>query len=132
MELDIDRYIGIPYCPRHMDCADLTLLVQREIFGRAIRLPGERPRPLDGASQRDLIAQYSEALAHPVVIPQSGDVVLMRDTGVMRAGHIGTYIHINHAPYVLHTSHALGASVLHRVQDLRGWGLHIESYYRWI
>jgi hypothetical protein len=32
--LQLDRFVGIPYCPRHMDCADLALLVQRELFGR--------------------------------------------------------------------------------------------------
>ena len=40
----IDRYIGIPYCAQTMDCADLAVLLQAELFGRAINLPGRRQR----------------------------------------------------------------------------------------
>ena len=38
------RYIGIPYCAQTMDCADLAVLLQAELFGRAINLPGRRQR----------------------------------------------------------------------------------------
>ena len=40
----LDRYIGIPYCEQTMDCADLAVLVQAELFGRAINIPGRRQR----------------------------------------------------------------------------------------
>lgn len=127
----IDRFLGIPYCPRRMDCADLAMLVQRELFGRAVTLPGRRPRPLDAAAQAREIAAMSAQLADPVEKPQDGDAVLMREAGTKHAGHIGTYFFLNYTPYVLHTSHALGGSVLHRLQDLSGFGLAVDGYYRW-
>lgn len=129
--MQIDRYIGIPYSARHMDCADLAILVQRELFGRDVALPGKRPRPLAGADQAACIASHSAQLADPVQTPQDGDAVLMRDAGAAQAGHLGTYFFVNYTPCVLHTSHALGASVLHRVQDLPGYGLRVEGFYRW-
>lgn len=129
--MDVDRFIGIPYDVRHMDCADLALLVQRELFGRAVHLPGKRPRPLRDDAQALAIHAYTQQLADLVDQPQDGDVVLMRDAGQAMAGHIGTYFFLNYTPMVLHSSHALGASVLHRVQDLSGYGLQIEGYYRW-
>lgn len=127
----IDRFVGIPYCPRRMDCADLAMLVQRELFGKAVHLPGRRPRPMDAESQAREIAAMSAQLATLVERPQDGDVVLMREAGTTRAGHIGTYFFINFTPYVLHTSHALGGSLLHRLQDLSGFGLAVDGYYRW-
>lgn len=127
----IDRFLGIPYCPRHMDCADLAMLVQHELFGRVVTLPGRRPRPLDAAAQAREIAAMSAQLADPAEKPQDGDAVLMREAGTKHAGHIGTYFFLNYTPYVLHTSHALGGSVLHRLQDLSGFGLAVDGYYRW-
>lgn len=127
----IDRFVGIPYSARHMDCADLAMLVQRELFGRFIVLPGRRPRPLEPGAQAREIAAMSSQLADPVAHPQDGDAVLMREAGTAHAGHLGTYFFINYAPYVLHTSHALGGSLLHRLQDLSGFGLTVEGYFQW-
>lgn len=127
----IERFLGIPYCPRRMDCADLAMLVQRELYGRAVTLPGRRPRPLEAEEQALAVRTYAQQLANPVTTPQDGDAVLMREAGTTQAGHIGTYLFISYTPYVLHTSHALGGSVLHRLQDLSGFGLTVEGYYRW-
>lgn len=129
--LQLDRFVGIPYCPRHMDCADLALMVQCELFGRTVVLAGKRARPLDLEAQAAAIADYCSELGMAVKQPQDGDAVLMRDFDAEQAGHIGIYLFTNYAPHVLHTSHKLGASVLHRVQDLQGFGLVIEGYYRW-
>lgn len=129
--LQLDRFVGIPYCPRHMDCADLALMVQRELFGRTVVLAGKRARPLDLEAQAAAIADYCSELGMAVEQPKDGDAVLMRDFDAEQAGHIGIYVFTNYAPHVLHTSHRLGASVLHRVQDLQGYGLVVEGYYRW-
>lgn len=130
--LQLDRFIGIPYCPRHMDCADLALLVQRELFDRHVVLAGKRARPLEPDAQAAVIASYCSELGTAVERPQDGDAVLMRDFDAAQAGHIGVYVFTNYAPHVLHTSHKLGASVLHRLQDLRGYGLVVDGYYRWL
>lgn len=128
---DVDRFIGIPYDARHMDCADLALMVQRELFGREVLLPGKRPRPLRPNEQDAAIAAYSAQLADPVEQPWDGDAVLMREIGAQTAGHIGTYFFLNYTRYVLHTTALLGASVLHRLQDLPATGLKVEGFYRW-
>lgn len=129
--MQLDRFIGIPYCPRHMDCADLALLVQRELFGREVVLAGKRARPLGALDQAAAIASYCEELGTAVQQPQDGDAVLMRDFDVAQVGHIGIFVFTNYAPHVLHTSHKLGGSRLHRMQDLQGYGLVVEGYYRW-
>ena len=40
----IERYIGLPYDEAELDCADLAVLIQRELFGKEISLPGRRQR----------------------------------------------------------------------------------------
>lgn len=127
----VDRFVGIPYDVRHMDCADLVLLVQHELFGREVLLPGKRPRPLRADEQDAAIKAYAAQLAYPVINPVDGDAVLMREIGAAHAGHIGTYFFLNFTPYVLHTTSLLGASVLHRMQDLSATGLAVEGFYRW-
>ena len=56
----LERFIGIPYCPRRMDCADLAMLVQRDLFGRQVLLAGKRPRPLDTVAQDMALNAYTE------------------------------------------------------------------------
>jgi hypothetical protein len=130
--MSLDRFIGLPYCPRRMDCADLAMLVQRELFGKAVLLPGKRPRPLTPQEQDAAIDEFRDELGYRVEQPQDGDAVLMREPGAERAGHIGTFFFINYAPHVLHTASWMqGGSTLHRLQDLSGLGLTIEGYYRW-
>ncbi len=130
--MNLDRFIGLPYCPRRMDCADLAILVQRELFGKAVLLPGKRPRPLHPAEQDAAIDEYRDQLAVPVEQPQDGDAVLMREPGAATAGHIGTFFFINYAPHVLHTAAWMqGGSTLHRLQDLSSLGLTVEGFYRW-
>ncbi len=115
-----------------MDCADLAMLVQRELFGRQVWLAGKRPRPLTPAEQDAAIADYQNQLADPVAVPQDGDAVLMREIGAMAAGHIGTWFFINYAPHVLHTAAWMqGGSTLHRFQDLNSLGLTVTGIYRW-
>ena len=128
----IDRFVGIPYCPRHMDCADLAMRVQAELFGRGVVLAGKRPRPLVGPEQDAAIDAYKDELAKRVDLPRDGDAVLMRELGAATTGHIGTFFFINYAPHVLHTAAWMqGGSSLHRLQDLSGYGLTVEGYYRW-
>lgn len=134
MSLDLvrlEKLIGIPYDLRRMDCADLAILVQRDLFDRVVTLAGKRPRPLDPQAQAKVIAAYCAELSVRTDRPKDGDAVLMRDFCQQQAGHLGTFFFINYAPHVLHTSHKLGSSVLHRLQDLQGFGLVVEGYYRW-
>lgn len=130
--MNLDRFIGIPYCPRRMDCADLAMLVQRELFGKTVQLAGKRPRPLLPAEQDAAIDAHKDLLAVRIEQPQDGDAVLMREPGAELAGHIGTFFFINYAPHVLHTTAWMqGGSTLHRLQDLSALGLTVEGYYRW-
>lgn len=130
--MNLDRFIGLSYCPRRMDCADLAILVQRELFGKSVQLAGKRPRPLHPAKQDAAVDAYRDQLAVPVEQPQDGDAVLMREPGAERAGHIGTFFFINFAPHVLHTAAWMqGGSTLHRLQDLSALGLTVEGFYRW-
>lgn len=130
--MDLDRFLGLPYCPRRMDCADLAMLVQRELFGKSVFVAGKRPRPLRPEDQDAAIDEFRDELAVRVEHPQDGDAVLMREPGAEHAGHIGTFFFINYAPHVLHTASWMqGGSTLHRLQDLSAIGLTIEGYYRW-
>ena len=115
-----------------MDCADLAMLVQREVFGREVVIAGKRPRPLTAADQDAAIAAYCDQLATPVARPDDGDIVLMREGGQSMAGHVGTYFFLNYAPCVLHTAAWMqGGSSLHRLQDIGGFGLTVMGYFRW-
>jgi hypothetical protein len=115
-----------------MDCGDLVMLVQRELFGREVALAGKRLRPLDSNSQDAAIALYCSELGHQVADPLDGDVVLMREGGKTMAGHVGTYFFLNHTPYVLHTAAWMqGGSSLHKIKDLGAIGLTVMGYYRW-
>lgn len=122
----IERYIGLPYDSESFDCADLAALVQREIFGKVLSLPGRRQRV---AAPSAAINRYRDELARPIERGQlrDGDIVIMRAGGF----HVGTVVFISGMAWALHASATIGHSVLHRLVDLPAFGLHIEGYYRW-
>ncbi len=84
----IERYVGLPYSALTMDCADLVLLVERELFGRTVALPGRRPRPLDPVEQGPMLNAYVRELAVRTELPSAGDLVLMLDHGQTVPGHV--------------------------------------------
>lgn len=123
MITDPNLLVGIPY-REDFHCAHFVERVQREMFGREVRLPGGGVRkPADRARDYGLA---------PTNSPKDGDLVLMFDFGRPKADHVGVYFRLAHEAWVLHLPAKAGGSVLHRVRDLPGFGLRIEGYYSWV
>ena len=124
-----ERYVGLPHCPDTFDCADLVALVQRELFGREVRLPNGRAR---GAKGQVTVSHGVGAYATPTPTPRDGDLVLMFEETLRYPGHVGTWFEIDHEGWVLHSNRRNGCAVLHRVRDVAGFGAPIEGYYTWL
>ncbi|WP_295567078.1 peptidoglycan endopeptidase [uncultured Stenotrophomonas sp.] len=124
----VERFVGVPYDEASMDCADLVVLVQRELFGREVRMPGRRPRGTEGQAA---LGSLSMPLCRPTERPSDGDLVLMTEAPHKRPGHAGVFFFLAHEGWVLHSNERNGCSVLHRVRDLPDFGLRIEGYYTW-
>lgn len=120
---DIERFVGIPYCEQTMDCADLVVLVQRELFGREVTLPNGRPRGVRGQL---VIGELSRAYGAPTDSPQDGDLVLMSGP---RTGHVGVYFFLAHEPHVLHVMDEGTFSELLPVRELK---TRVEGYFSWV
>ena len=128
---DLDKYIGLPYSARTLDCADLTLLIQNEVFGREVTFAGKRKRPLDPEGQAEVLQLYCGELGIKTETPEDGDAILMREAGSTLLGHVGTYFFLAYTPYVLHTSESIGGSRLHKLSELPSLGISIGGYYKW-
>ena len=126
---DVERFTLIPYDEATFDCADLVALVQRELFGRQIQMPGRRPRGTEGQAA---IGELSRPYGRRTEQPQDGDLVLMIEHGHNRPGHAGVFFYLAHEAWVLHANEKTGCSILHRVRELPDFGLRIEGYYRWV
>lgn len=126
---EVERLTLIPYDEDEFDCADLVALVQRELFGRQIQMPGRRPRGTEGQAA---IGELSRPYARRTDTPQDGDLVLMIDHGHKRPGPAGVFFYLAHEAWVLHANEKTGCSILHRVRELPDFGLRIEGYYRWV
>jgi len=125
---DIEPYINLKYDRNTFDCADLTLLIQRELFHRDVTLPGRRLR---GAAGLRVIGSLSQEHGERTETPVDGDLVAIRDFGQTRAGHVGVYFFLAHEGWVLHSTDKIGYSICHRVRDLPDFGLQVEGFYRW-
>lgn len=123
---DLDRFCGLPYCERAFDCADLVALVQRDLYGRTIRLPGRaaRLRAPVATAQRALSGEIAERVADDQVA--DGDVVLMHSDTM----HLGVLFVIAGERWVLHAFANVGFTALQRVRELAQLGVRIEGYYR--
>lgn len=123
---DVERFTGVPYCEQTMDCADFVVLVQRELFGREVRLPNGRPR---GARGQLALGELSKPYGVPTDTPADGDLVLMLEHG--RPAHVGLYFWLAHEAHVLHSCERIGESVIHRARDLPAFGAPISGYFKW-
>lgn len=125
---DVEKYVGLPYCEDTMDCADLVVLVQKELFGREVSLPNGRPRGVQGSAS---IGARLHAYAKPTEPPADGDLVLMRGIGKTKPGHAGVYFYLDRESWVLHSNETNGVSVLQRVRELPDFGVIINGVYEW-
>ncbi len=129
-------YIGRPYIDGEFDCGELARVVNREVFGRAIRVPAERGyigKATAFEKFRAMAAQIEAEIpncAEPTEHPEEGDGVLLQSRGYLQ--HIGIFCVVDGEPCVLHATDSAGQVVRQRIRDLRVRGLHVEGYYRWI
>jgi len=121
------QFVGLPYSHDDMDCAALCERVQREIYGRTLRLPRERATGYRGQSRQ--ILAHRDAVATITETPREGDGVLMIGRG--HINHIGIYCMIGTEAWVLHAMKSAGHVVLHRLRSLPAVGLTVEGFYRW-
>lgn len=123
------RYVGRPYVPNRDDCAQLAADVQREVFGRDVTLPAERPAGIREAAQ--LIAQIERDHGRRIEAPAEGCVVLMRRGKEARPWHVGVYFEQGGEGWVLHATKTSGQAIATRVRQLPMTGLQIEGFYEW-
>ncbi len=127
------KYVGLDYVAGEFDCADLAVLVQRELFGREVPLPATRRRPGGARGQAREINLWRDALAVPIDAPVTGCAVLLSEPdGGGRTWHVGTVFMDAHQAWVLHNNFAQGSAALQRLADLRRWGMRLEGFYQWM
>lgn len=129
----VERYVGLPYVPGKFDCADLAERVQRELFGRAIRLPKDRNRPTDLRGMVREIERLAPGIARERAEyeePETGDGVLLC-VGSLPV-HIGIWFRLPAEDWVLHNDREAMQSVLTRWRDLRWLGFSVGGIYEWI
>ena len=126
----LQAYVGKDYVTGQFDCADLAVLVQREVFGRAVHLP---THPQGRATQRAAVLRHRDAVATKVDVPFTGAAVLFSAENQKgdTAWHIGTVALHKGEVWVLHNSYETGGVRMNRLQDLCRWGMRLEGYYAW-
>lgn len=121
---DVERYTGLAYCADTFDCADLVVLVQRELFGRDVHLPNGRPR---GDRGQVALGELSKPYGTRTDTPRDGDLVVMMQAG--RPSHVGVWFFLAHEPHVLHVRAQGGFSEL---TPMRMLATPVDGVYRWL
>ena len=131
-----EKYVGKKYVDGQFDCAELVRLVQKEIFGREVKLPTfrnhlEATGPISKFRlMAEQVAMCKDDVAVKTKWPQEGDGVLLITRGYLQ--HIGVYSRINERAWILHASDGSGQVMFQRAKDLVLRGLIIEGYYKWL
>lgn len=123
---DLDPFVGMPYAP-DFNCADFVAHVQRELYGREVRLPGAR-----GAIAQARMGETVREYAAPTDAPADGDLVLMREFGFKRPSHVGLYFRIGSEDWVLHLIERGSQSLCQRMRDLKRFGVMVEGVFAWV
>lgn len=131
-----ERLAGLPYVDGDFDCMHLAVRAARELFGREVPWPHRR-HPTGVKAQRALMSRHADALTVKLAAtepPCEGDVVAWSMEADRpswpRRWHVGTVLLRRGEVWVLHTSVALGSSVLQRLCDVPP-GMRLEGFYRW-
>lgn len=123
------RFLGRQFVAGEYDCADFIVDVQRDHFGKIIKLPQHATSIRSRDSQ---IVAVRETMAQRTTTPIEGDAVLMKMKG--RASgighHVGLYVPIGGRAHVLHCYAGIGSS-LHRLSALSTIQLELDGFYRW-
>lgn len=123
------RYVGKPYVAQQDDCAELAAQVQREIFGRDVTIPAERPAGVrEGAK---MIAAIMRDHGRPLDSPVEGCIVLMRRGQHVRPWHVGVYFYASCEGWVLHATETAGEAITTRLRQLPALGFQVEGFYEW-
>ena len=135
--MDAERFIGLEYVDGQFDCADLVVVVQRELFGRNLPAPAsaDRARGVRGQA-RDLRAALA-TYVRPVDVPATGCAVLLWETTphgappLNRRWHLGTvFMHLGQ-PWVLHCANESEGTRLQPLDAITGSAMHFESFLAW-
>jgi len=124
-----DDYIGIPYSTA--DCGELAARVQRDVFGRDVTLPIDRPCNLSGRSR--MIDQLLLDYGRPTDSPRDGDAVLLSAGSLW---HIGVYCLMtvgigSDQPWLLHTTRHSVYSTRIPLRRAADTNMIISGYYQW-
>lgn len=122
------RYYSLGYDRDTFDCADLVVMVQKELFGREVILPRHNARGTSG--QRAISRRINDYLIR-TDNPVDGDVVLMQEIGLSYPGHVGVYFRISGEGCVLHTSSHSRGAIITPVRELSNSSLAFKDYYTW-
>lgn len=123
-----EQYVGRPYETHGFDCMDMVVLVEKEVFGKELKLPVHTFDPIDRQLQiHDGKYDYVERIA----IPKDGDCVLFKVRGFVQ--HVGIVCNYGGERWVLHNAQGKTHSGVQfqpeRAMLLRGYA--VEGYYRW-
>lgn len=135
---DAERFIGCEYVDGEFDCADLVVLVQRDLFARQLEVPLATSRSGGVRGQARDLAVHLDRYTRPVENPATGDLVLLWETTangippLNRRWHLGTvFLHLG-APWVLHCQNETFGTRLQPLHEVLAGPLHFESFLQWI
>lgn len=134
---DAEKYLNHKYVEGEFDCGSLTVLVQKELFGRAISIPHAAERSRGARHQAMDLERYQRALAELVAQPQTGDAVVMWSTEgkaappLNRRWHVGTAFVQNSEIWVLHLANEKRGAAIQKLSSMEQQGLRVDAFYSW-
>lgn len=120
------KFLSIPYA--QLNCAEFVEYVLKKQFGITFYFPQNRGSVF---SQSADLKKYIKRYVHPEKTdsPEEGDLVVMN--GVRKMCHVGILVKIKNDFFVLHTQKNLGCACLHKLKEIKNYGLNLEGIYKW-
>jgi len=119
-------YISTPY--EKLNCAELVEKVQSDVFNRCFKFPQTNGNVFTESRR---IKQEFERYVVPekAKILEDGDLVLMNAKFEM--AHVGVLCIVRGKLHVLHSSKTLGCVCLHKISEIKNYGLFLRGVYKW-
>lgn len=127
-----EALVGLPFVDGEFDCVHLAVRAQADLWGRVVRWPAGTRHPRGRRGQAAEIERTRDQVVDAIDVPESGDIVLMRQrlaNGAFQY-HVGTLIIHAGQRWVLHVFEG-HHSVLQPEADVYIDGTSRDGYYRW-
>lgn len=123
------KYLSVEY--KNMNCSSFVEHLLRDHFKKEFTFPQSEGSLFNQSAQiKKSVPSFCFSKLENIELADDGDLVLMH--GIRNLCHVGMFVRISSAWFILHCEKRMGRAALHKESDLFRYGYRVEGIYKWL